>query len=544
MTKKSLVKSAAILAVSGIVVKFIGAFFRIPLANFIGDVGMAYYSPAYYIYSFLLVFATAGLPVAISKMVSERYAVGQYREAERVFKISRTLMMSIGVVGFCILFFCSDFIAASICKVPGAALSMKATAPALLLVPIMSSYRGYFQGMQDMTPTAISQVIEQIFRVATGLTLSIILMRGAVEVLNVFTREERGAAGGCFGAAAGAFGGLCVMLIIYLCTRGKIKARIKQDNTRERVASSALLKKILAIAIPITIGAAIMPIMNLIDSGIITGRLMVSGWSRIEAESMYGQFMGFAAPVIQFPQVLMQAIVISLVPMVSAANRLGDKRELHNNISLGLRMTTMISIPAAVGIWVLASPILLMLYPAQEASALGATPCLKVMAIGFIFLSAITTVTGALQGIGRQVIPVINLFISVLMKFAITWVLVAIPTFNVVGAAIGSATAYLLAASLDIAALKKFSGVKLSAKMIIVKPLISALVMGIVVHFAYKGLFLALGSNGLATLLSVVVGVAVYGVMALKTKTIEREEMMSISIGRKLAVICDKLRLW
>ena len=543
MTKKSLVKSAAILAVSGIVVKFIGAFFRIPLANFIGDVGMAYYSPAYYIYSFLLVFATAGLPVAISKMVSERCAVGQFREAERVFKLSRTLMMSIGIIGFCALFFFSDNIA-ELVNVPGAALSMRATAPALLLVPIMSSYRGYFQGMQEMTPTAVSQVVEQIFRVAVGLTLAITLSGGALAMLDSFTREERGAAGGCFGASAGAFSGLIVMLVIYMMSRGKIKQRIRQDNTGERESGKELLKKIAAIAIPITLGAAIMPIMNLIDSGIITGRLMSSGWTRVEAESMYGQFMGFAAPVIQFPQVLMQAIVISLVPMVSAAKRLGNKTELHNNISLGLRMTTMISIPAAVGIWVLAAPILLLLYPAQEASALGAAPCLRVMAIGFIFLSAITTVTGALQGIGKQVIPVINLFVSVLIKFLITWVLVAVPSFNVVGAAIGSASAYLLAATLDIAALKKYSGVKLSVKMIVIKPFISALVMGVVVFFVYRGLFAALDSNGIATIVSVFAGVIVYGLMVLRTKTIERKELMAISVGRKIVVVCDKLRLW
>ena len=166
------------------------------------------------------------------------------------------------------------------------------------------------------------------------------------------------------------------------------------------------------------------------------------------------------------------------------------------------------------------------------------------MAIGFIFLSAITTVTGALQGIGKQVIPVINLFVSVLIKFLITWVLVAVPSFNVVGAAIGSASAYLLAATLDIAALKKYSGVKLSVKMIVIKPFISALVMGVVVFFVYRGLFAALDSNGIATIVSVFTGVIVYGLMVLRTKTIERKELMAISVGRKIVVVCDKLRLW
>lgn len=543
MTKKSLIKGAAILAVSGILVKFMGAFFRIPLANLIGDIGMAYYSPAYAIYSFLLVFATAGLPVAISKMVSERCAIGQFREAERVFKLSRNLMITIGAIGFLILFLFSEPIA-EILNVPGSALSMQATAPALLLVPIMSSYRGYFQGMQEMTPTAVSQVIEQLFRVVVGLSLAVVLSDGMLAALESFTSEEKGAAGGCFGASAGAFAGLITMLAIYLFLRKRIKDRIRRDKNSERESSKEILKKIAAIAVPITIGAAIMPIMNLIDSGIINGRLMASGWSRVEAESMYGQFMGFASPIVQFPLVLMQAIVISLVPMVSASNRTGNRKELHNNISLGLRMTTIIAIPSAVGMFVLAAPILLLLYPAQEASALGAAPCLQVMALGFVFLSVITTATGALQGIGKQVIPVINLFISVLIKFAITWMLVSIPSVNVVGAAIGNTVAYILASMLDIAALKKFSGVKLSVKMIIVKPLISALVMGVVVFFAYKGLFMLLGSNGVATIVSVFIGIAVYGIMVLKTKTIERNEMMSLSMGRKIARICDKLRLW
>lgn len=543
MTKKSLIKGAAILAVSGILVKFMGAFFRIPLANLIGDIGMAYYSPAYAIYSFLLVFATAGLPVAISKMVSERCAIGQFREAERVFKLSRNLMITIGAIGFLILFLFSEPIA-EILNVPGSALSMQATAPALLLVPIMSSYRGYFQGMQEMTPTAVSQVIEQLFRVVVGLSLAVVLSDGMLAALESFTSEEKGAAGGCFGASAGAFAGLITMLAIYLFLRKRIKDRIRRDKNSERESGKEILKKIAAIAVPITIGAAIMPIMNLIDSGIINGRLMASGWSRVEAESMYGQFMGFASPIVQFPLVLMQAIVISLVPMVSASNRTGNRKELHNNISLGLRMTTIIAIPSAVGMLVLAAPILLLLYPAQEGSALGAAPCLQAMALGFVFLSVITTATGALQGIGKQVIPVINLFISVLIKFAITWMLVSIPSVNVVGAAIGNTVAYILASMLDIAALKKFSGVKLSVKMIIVKPLISALVMGAVVFFAYKGLFMLLGSNGIATIISVFVGIAVYGIMVLKTKTIERDEMMSLSAGRKIAAICDKLRLW
>ena len=229
MSNKSLVKGAAVLAVAGIFVKVLGAVFRIPLANYIGTEGMANYSPAYYLYAFLLVIATAGLPVAISKMVSERCAVGQFREAERVFKVSRSLMIALGVVGFCLLFFFSDSIAGLI-NIKGASLSMKATAPALLLVPLMSSYRGYFQGMQNMVPTAVSEITEQIFRVAVGLAAAYFMMNSAAIAAD-YENIERGAAGGCFGASAGAVGGLATILVIYFMVRRQIKGRIHRDRT-------------------------------------------------------------------------------------------------------------------------------------------------------------------------------------------------------------------------------------------------------------------------------------------------------------------------
>ena len=170
MSKKSFVQGAAVLAVAGLLVKFLGAIFRIPLANMLGDVGMGYYQPAYYIYNLFLVIATAGIPVAISRMVSERYSFGQYYEAQRVFKLSRTLMVAIGATSFVIVFLGAEWFVPD--NVPEAVLAVRAISPALVLVPLMASYRGYFQGQQDMTPTAISQFIEQVFRVAVGLFLA------------------------------------------------------------------------------------------------------------------------------------------------------------------------------------------------------------------------------------------------------------------------------------------------------------------------------------------------------------------------------------
>ena len=540
-TKKSMISGAAVLAAAGLFVKFLGAFFRIPLGNMIGTVGMANYTPAYSLYNFLLVFSTTGLPVAVSKMVAERRAVGMYYEAERVFKLSRTLMVILGIAGCCFVYCFADTIAQMV-NVPGSALSMKATAPALVLVPLMASYRGYFQGMQEMSPTALSQIVEQVFRVGIGLSLAIVLMNSTL--FTDFTAQERGAAGGCFGASAGAFGGLLAVLVIYFIKRRKVKAEIRSDKEAKSEKSGKLIKRILWIAVPITIGTAIMPIVNLVDAGIVSTRLVASGWSSIEAQDLYGQLTGFASPLVGFPQILTQAVVLSLVPMVSAAFRKKDTLELHNRLKLGFRMSMIIGIPCATGLFVLAKPVLMLLYYTQKESAISATPCLQILAVGFVFLSIVLTITGGLQGITKQMIPVINLFIGVVMKFVITWVLVAVPVINVKGAAIGTVCAYAIAATLDTVFLIRYTKVKFPWGKIFVKPLISSLIMGAAALVIYKAAFAITASNLLGTAFSILVAIPLYGVLVIKTKAISRDEMMGISIGRKLARICDRLHLW
>ena len=542
MTEKSLVKGAAVLAAAGIIVKVFGAAFRILLASFITDQGMAYYSPAYYIYAVLLVVSTSGIPIAISRMVSERYAIGRYDEADRVFHISRYLMIGLGTAGFIVLFFFAEPIAAAI-RLEGSALAMRATAPALFLVPIMSSYRGYFQGQQLMAPTALSQTVEQIFRVVFGLLLAVLLMRGTLFAAS-YTDLQRGAAGGCFGASAGAIGGLAVMVVIYMMARKSLKQRIRTSSGGDREGAGSILKSIIIIAVPITIGATLMPLVNLVDATVVNMRLLDAGFSKDAAESMYGALTGFCEPIVALPQVLMSAIVMSIVPMVAAANKVRDQEKLHETIALGLRMSTVIAFPCAVGLCILAKPTLTMLFFTQQESAAGAAPSLQVLSLSFIILALITIMTGILQGIGKQVWPVINLFLGLLVKVALTWTLVGNPSVNVVGAPLGTMAAYLIAGTLDLICVIRFTGVRLPIRLLAIMPLISSVVMGAAVFGCYEGLIRLTGSKPLSTLLSIVVGVVVYGVMVIKTKTIRREEMLEISIGRKLAAVCDRLHLW
>lgn len=542
MSKKSLVTSAAVLAAAGLIVKVMGAFFRIPLTNWIGADGMANYAPAYAIYSVLLVISTAGLPVATSKMVSERYAVGQYREAERVFKLSRMLMTALGVMGGLIVFFGAGPIAEHFIHIPGSALAMQATAPALILVPIMSAYRGYFQGQQNMNPTAVSQIMEQLFRVGIGLSLGYYMINGTLFAAQ-YDPGAKGAAGGCFGATAGAVAGLITVLLIYSANKKAIRGRLKRDHTTERESSGHILKTITIIAIPITIGAALLPLMNSIDASVVNYRLLQTGWETEAAKDLYGQLTSMADPIIGFPQVFMQAIIVSIVPMVSAAKRVDDREGLNDTIALGFRMTTIIAMPCAAGLLVLAKPSLLLLYPLQVESAISATPCLQVLALGFIFLALVTTMTGILQGLTKQNWPVINLAIGIAIKIIITWILVGIQSINIVGAAIGTLCAYLTAATLDYLCVRRFTGVRIPVKQTVIKPAISAIVMAVIALGAYK-LFMFAGHNSIATLGAIIVGACVYGIMIIKTKAVTRNEIASIKFGAKIVKIGDKLRLW
>lgn len=544
MAKQSFVQGAAVLAVAGLLVKVLGAIFRIPLGNMIGTVGMANYNPAYYVYNFFLILATAGIPVAISRMVSERVSFGQFGEAHRVFKISRMLMLVIGGASFIVVFLGAEFFAEA-SNVPGAALAMRAISPALVFVPIMASYRGYFQGMQDMKPTAVSQVIEQVFRVAVGLSLAYFFFHSAEALgpASEHTPEEAGAAGATLGAAAGAIGGLLVMLVVYTLSKGKIKTRIARERRGMRggrESSSKILKKIAGIAVPITIGAAIMPIVNLIDVAVVTSRLIASGWEEALANDMYGQLSAFAGSLINFPQVLTQAVAMSLVPLVAAAFKQKDMPYLRENVQTGLRTSVILGLPCALGLFALAEPILVLLYPAQKASAISAAPCLMVMSIGVVFLSTVQTLTGVLQGVGKQMIPVRNLAIGVVAKIIITWTLTGIPAINILGAATGTVTAYLIASVLNIIAVSKYTGTHFDFMATAVKPFISSLVMAVCAWGSYHLLYTLLNGSRMATVMAILIAIIVYAVMVFATKTVTREEVARMPKGDKIVKILDK----
>ncbi len=513
--KETFLKGAAILGIAGIVVKVLGAAFRIPLVWIITSEGLGYYQTAYPIYVMLVGIATSGFPVAISKMVSDRRVLGNYKGADKVFSVVFKVLVAFGIISFLGVALGAKYIVTERLHNPKAFLPMLALAPALLIVPVMAAFRGYFQGHNDMRPSAISQIVEQFSRVVVGLGLAWLLVPRGLEY---------GAAGGTFGATAGALGGLAVIFYLY-----KKKSKIHDDKNSsdkfEVETSSKIIKEMLNIALPIIIGALVMPVMGMIDLALVMDRLNAVGFSIEQANEMYGQLTGIAATLVNLPQVVTSAVAISLVPVISSAFTMKDMEKLKTNSTFGLRVSLLIGLPAGVGLFVLSTPIINMLFP-REPSSIG--QILAITSVGVVFLSIIQSTTSILQGMGNARIPVVNLFIGAAVKFVLTYTLTGIPFLNVKGAAISTVSAYIVAAVLDYIAVRRRVDFKIDFKKMILAPLVSVALMGALARGTYEVLYMISSGNSISVLGAIAVGGMVYLVAIVKTNAITKDELMSI----------------
>ncbi|MBR2389999.1 MAG: polysaccharide biosynthesis protein [Mogibacterium sp.] len=531
-TSTLMMKGATILVIAGIVSKIFGAIFRIPLTNMIGAEGQAYYSAAYAVYNLLFVIATAGFPVAISRMVSSRIAEGDFINAHKSYKLAMKVSWALGIVSFLIMYFGSGVIA-NIYKNPGSEASMKAISLALLFTPLVASMRGYYQGRQDMKPTGVTEVIEQMMRVAAGLTLAYMFYK---------TSLVNAAAGATFGASAGIIAAFVAMMFIYSRDK-KTRSRLFETSIERPESDKTRLKELLAFLIPITIGSSVMPIMFNIDAGIIVRRLLATGWDSEMAEKLYGLMGGYCDPIINLPNIFIDAICISLMPAVTTAFTLKIKKDLDDHIKTGLKTMMIITYPCAIGLIVLAKPILTMLYYKQYDEAVMAVPALQILAVSIITLAIMRTFSTSLQGIGKMMLPVWNLLIGAVVKAIVSYILLGIPAININGAAFGSVMAYVTAGILNYRALKKYTDVSLDVKSIFLKPLGAALIMGAAAIIAYKVIFMITSSNSVSTLISIMFAAAVYFVAAFRTGAVTKEEIELIPKGDLLYRLAVKLRV-
>lgn len=519
--KKSFVKGALILGIAGLICKVIGAFFRIPLYNMLGD-GTQYYEAIYPFYSTLLVISSAGLPTAISRMVAERVVMGDMIGAKRVFRKSQLLLVCIGTVTAAMMYFGADFLARLTVGAP-AALSFRMMAPALLIVSVMCSYRGYLQGLQQMTGTAMSQLAEQAGKLLIGLYLASRWMpRG----------PEYGAMGAVAGVTISELLALIVIGAFYIFRKRDIE--LMQNPQIDGTGEKGIIRGLLTIAVPVTIGASIMPIMGIVDMSLIKNTLMSIGFSDAEASMRLVALRSNVSAIINMPAVLTIALAMSLVPAISAARAANDQKAIHTVSAMGIKLAMFIGIPCAVGLFALAGPAIDLLYKIDAQRLSIATALMRTSAVGVIFLSLVQTLTGILQGAGKQHIPVINLFIGGVVKVVLMLTLMRNPAIEIQGAAISTTACYTVAGILDAIYLIRFTKLKLNVMDTFVKPVIAALIMGAAAYFSYQFLFAKIGSNTIATAGAILIAVVLYLFGVLRMQMFSEEDFSLIPGGKYL----------
>lgn len=529
MSKNSYLKGAAILSVGAILAKFLGIFFKIPLSHIIGDIGLGLYAYPYPIYNFFLSISVIGLPLAISKLVSERAALGNYREAHRIFKIALVLLIIIGGVSSFLLYFLRNVIIHVLNWHPDTYYALIGISFAPFFVSLMSAFRGYFQGLQVMTPTAVSQIIESIGRVIGGLGLSILLV-------NLYGIPEA-AGGASFGATAGAMAGSAFLIFLYLLKKKNIHRRIERSSKGKRESTQLILRRLLAISIPACISATVTSLMGIIDTSMVPARLAQAGFTMNESAALFGQMTQKAQTLVNVPLTLSTALSASLVPAISEAIALRDRKELKSRVELGIRSVLLVALPAAVGLSLLSGPIIELLFGNSDGGNI-----LKILAYSVIFVMLTATLQSILQGLNQMIVPIKNLLAGAIIKVIFNYILVGIPQLNIQGAAIGSIIAYAVAAFLNYKSVQKYTRAKIRMGQTVIKPVIAVSAMGAMVLMTYYSTHGLLG-NSISTLLSIGLGAIVYFIVLLFIGGITVQEMEVIPGGNRLTPILKKLGL-
>jgi stage V sporulation protein B len=516
---QTFIKGALVLSIAGLIAKVLSAFFRVPLGNLIGDTGMGYYQAGYPIYTLFTAIAIVGIPSTIAKLVAEKRVLGEYQMAKDIFTHTMKLMLIIGGIVSLLILAGTPFMIRAFNWAPETKYSLWGLALSPLFVCIMGVFRGYFQGMQNMAPTAVSQVLENLGRVAAGLSLAFLF----------FPDLGKAAGGASFGAVAGGMCGAVALGFFYMRQKKLINEEIakSQKPKEQRIRFKAVAKMVLVIAIPISIGAAVNSIINFLDSALVIKTLIQTGLSLETANEYFGQ-LGKVSTFINFPLTFGMALVIGLVPAISEAAAKKDKDEVQTKIELGIRFAVLLAMPASIGLAVLANPIMNFIY----ANAPDGGNILAVAALSIVFIMLGQAFTGILQGVGKVWQPVIGIGLAAITKAILNMILVMTP-LRVVGAAIASIAAYAVFAVYNYVMMKKYTGFKLNTGLVIIKPMLSTMVMGVLAAGTYYILAQFVGTdsfakNALITFIGILVGGIAYLILIFLTGAITKKDIQEI----------------
>ncbi|MCL2003851.1 MAG: polysaccharide biosynthesis protein [Oscillospiraceae bacterium] len=528
---QNFLRGAFFLSVSTAAVKVIGALYKIPIQNLLGTEGSSIYNVAYSIYTLLFVLATAGLPVAISKMVSESHASGR-NDAARIVSAAFIPFLVIGTAGALIMLLFADGIAAMM-DAEEAVWAIRAIAPSVFLIVFVCPYRGYYQGHGNMTPTAVSQVLEAVGKLifGTGLTiiaLTVIIPSDGSEA-NQLARNTYGPAAAILGVSVGIL--LSALYLIVSSRKHKLSEARKLPGRRR----GDILREMVSLAVPITLGSAVISITNLIDAGLTRGLLVSGAGFSDSARNAYHGAYTWATTLYTLPTAFILTIAVSLLPAIAAFRVRNDRQGVIRTTRSAIRVTALLGMPAGVGFFVLAEPILTLLYSDPAGVAIAA-PLLRLLGVAVIFVSIVTVTNAILQSLGMVSIPIVTMTVGCAVKLVCTYLLVGNPAVHISGAPIGTLVCFGLIASLNLIVVIRATGSGVALLSELGKPFLAAAGMGFIALGCYYFFARFLGERA-GVALAMGVGFLSYGILLILIRGIPKRDVELLPGGARLAKI-------
>lgn len=537
----SFLLQGVILAVAGIITRFIGILYRIPLTNILGEEGQGYYGSAFSIYNIALLLTSYSLPLAVSKLVSARMAKQEKKNAFRIFKGALLFALCVGLFVSILIFALAEPIAEHIMSLRLSAYALRVLAPGLLIVAVMGVIRGFFQGLGTMVPTAISQILEQIVNAVVSIIGASYLLKMGAEVSkqNPSISYAYGAAGGTLGTVCGAAFGLLFLGGLFYLYYPRLKRQMRKDRTGSLESYGEIYKVLLLTIAPVILSTAIYNISETIDISLFSNLMTANGFTEQEAAADLGRFTGHYNVLINIPLAVANALGASLIPSLTAAVANGTKREVHQKIGMVIRFSMLIAIPSCVGFFVLANPILSLLFSGDMAIS---SQMLQLGAITVVFYCMSTVSNAILQGVNKMTTPVKHGAISLGIHLVILYGLLAFTDLGIYALVLGNIVFSLSMCLLNARALRRATGYRQEWKRTFLIPAVCACIMGLAAFVCYT-IFLVILPNALATILALCVAVVVYGITLLRFGGLLPEEISAVPMGDKLVSVLRKLHL-
>ncbi|MDO4938784.1 MAG: polysaccharide biosynthesis protein [Lachnospiraceae bacterium] len=523
----------SILAIAGILVRIIGLAYRIPLVRIVGDEGMGYYSVAYEIYAIILLLSSYSLPLSVSKMVSAKLAGDDYLNANRIFKVSLIYATIVGALCFAFLWFTADWFANVFYHLPLCKYALISLAPTVWIMTYLGVMRGFYQGQSTMVPTAVSQILEQIVNALVSVGAAWWLCQMALNAAKGDSVASAwGAAGGTIGTGAGALTALIVLIILYIRGRKEWNENVvRSENAGIKKESYKEISKILFFTvIPVILSTAVYNITNIVDAEIFTSTMVeYFGNNASSVAADWGVFTGKFKTLANIPIAIANSLSSSLIPVMAAAAAAKNKKGVEDGISLALRYTVLISLPASVGLTILGGPIVSLLFGKSDL----ATTMTLIGSFGVLFYSVSTVTNAVLQGNNYMRIPVINALIALIVHVAVIFVLMRVFNMGIKAIVIGYMLFGLFMCILNSFAITKKISYRADVSITYLKPLLCSIVMGaatIVIRLLLEKLT---GSNFIITFGSIIVAVIVYVIMIIITGTITKKELKRFPVIKR-----------